>query len=287
MINNGKEKIVEAIRNGKKDLSRIDVSGEQLFNLDLEGAELLGADMTDCDLTHCNLRGADLTKAKLANARLWNTDLTGANLTEADFSRADFWNACLYNIKIWHTDFDNAKSLCVRNFSRSIKPMAEAKINESGILSAEEAYRDLKKYFMANGMYGDAGWASFKEKTMERHLLLKNRNWHYLPSLAMNILCGYGEKPYRIVLSSLFTIIAFASLHFFLKSVHNPIDPSYILKWSDYLYFSTITFTTVGFGDFIPTAVSSSRLLAAAEAFLGIFLTGLFIFTLARKYSAR
>ena len=55
----------------------------------------------------------------------------------------------------------------------------------------------------------------------------------------------------------------------------------------DYVYFSTITFTTVGFGDFLPRAYPLFRVMAAAEAFLGVFLSGLFIFTLARKYSAR
>jgi hypothetical protein len=43
----------------------------------------------------------------------------------------------------------------------------------------------------------------------------------------------------------------------------------------------------VGYGDFIPKAHMVFRLLAALEAFCGVFVTGLFIFTLARRYSAR
>lgn len=287
MMSNSKQKTIAAIKEGKKDLSRIDLSGEQLFDVNFESAELVGADLSNCDLSHCNLKGADLTKARLANSRLWNSDLTCANLTEADFSGTDLWNTCLYNAKIWHTDFKDAKSLSVRNFSKAAELMADAKIFETGLLSAEDAYRDLKNYFIRNGMYNDASWASFKEKTIERLILKKNGSWHYLPSLVMNILCGYGEKPHRIVLSAIFTILAFASVQFFLKGIENSSTPSYILKWSDYLYYSTITFTTVGYGDFIPKASSLFRLLAATEAFLGVFLTGLFIFTLARKYSAR
>ncbi len=287
MTEDNKKNFIAAIKEGKKDLSRLDLSGEQLFDVNFEGAELVGADLSNCDLSHCNLKGADLTRAILVNSRLWNSDLTCANLTEANFSGTDLWNTCLYNAKIWHTDFKDAKSLSTRNFSRAAELMADARINETGLLSAEEAYRDLKNYFLHNGMYNDASWASFKEKTIERLILKKNGNWHYIPSLVMNILCGYGERPHRIVLSSIFTILTFAFIQYFFKGIENSSTPSYFLKWSDYLYYSTITFTTVGYGDFIPKASSLFRLLAATEAFLGVFLTGLFIFTLARKYSAR
>lgn len=282
-----KSKIIDEIKTGRKDLSRVDLSGSEIFDLNLEGAELLGADISGCDLTHCNLRGADLTKAKISNSRLWNTDLTNANLSEADMAGSDLWNACLFNTKIWHANLKDVKSLTIRNFSKGASILSEAKIDESGILAAEESYRALKNYFMQNGMYNDASWASFKEKAMERLILKKNRSWHYLPSLAMNALCGYGEKPQRIVLSALFTILGFALIYFFLNSVESSTDLSYVMNWSDYLYYSTITFTTVGYGDFIPKPFSLFRLLAALEAFLGVFLTGLFIFTLARKYSAR
>ena len=287
MTENEKAELITAIKAGKKSLSRVDLSGSQIFDMNLEGAELVGADLSGCDLTHCNLRGADLTKAKLANARLWNANLQGANLNEADMKGADLWSASLFNTKIWRTDFKDVKSLTMRNFSKGLKSLTSARINEEGLLSAEESYRTLKSYFLQSGTCNDASWASFREKTMERLILKKNRSWHYIPSLIMDTLCGYGEKPHRIVLSALFTIFAFAGIHLFFNGVEMTGDPSYVLKWSDYLYYSTITFTTVGYGDFIPKASALFRLLAATEAFVGVFLTGLFIFTLARKYSAR
>ncbi|MCX5666350.1 MAG: pentapeptide repeat-containing protein [Candidatus Omnitrophica bacterium] len=281
------EKILSAIKDGKKNFSRADLSGAEIFDANLEGSELVGADLSRSDLTHCNLRGADLTKAKLVNSRLWNADLTGANLNEADLTGADLSNACLYNTKLWHADIKDVKSLSLRNFSLQAKLNVGAKIDESGLLSSEESYRALKNYFLHNGMYNDASWAAFKEKSMERLMLKKSRSWHYIPSLFMDISCGYGEKPHRIVLSALSTILGFAILFWSLRGVENARNPTDILTWSDYLYHSAVTFTTVGYGDIIPKASSLFRLMAATEAFLGVFLTGLFIFTLARKYSAR
>jgi uncharacterized protein YjbI with pentapeptide repeats len=269
------------------NLSQADLSGAQLFDAKLDGAEMLGVNLADSDLTHCSLKGADLTKANLAGARLWNASLAGANLTECDLSGADLWNANLYNVKLWHTLFSGAKSMTMMTFSKGTKLLDNPRINEAGALSAEESYRDIKQYFLTSGMYKDASWASFKEKTMER-LVLKNKgDLRYFPSLLMDVLCGYGEKTSRIVLTAILAILTYALLYFSFNAVEKATDPRYIMKWYDYIYYSTITFTTVGYGDFIPRSCGLFRLLAACEAFSGVFVTGLFVFTLARKYSAR
>ena len=278
---------LEKLNLSKADMSQADFSGTHFFDCIFENADMIGTNLSDCDFTHCNIRKADLTKSTLTNARLWSSDLTEANLTECDLSGADLWSANLFNVKLWHTLLNGAKSLTKLSFSKKTKGIGNAMINETGALSAEESYRDIKQYFMSNGMYNDASWASFKEKKMERLVLKKKGDWNYFPSLIMNILCGYGEKPYRIIFAALFTIFAFAILYFSFNAIERSADQSYILKWYDYLYYSTITFTTVGYGDFAPNAHIFSKLLASIEAFSGVFVTGLFIFTLARKYSAR
>ena len=271
----------------KANLSQSDFSGSHFFDCNLARSDMVGANLSDCDLTHCDMTKSDMTKASLVNARLWSSDLTDANLTECDLSGADMWSAKLCNVKLWHTIIGGAKSITRMSFSRGSKTFNRAMINETGALSAEESYRDIKQYFLSNGMYNDASWASFKEKTMELLALKKKGDWNYLPSLLMNLLCGYGEKPYRIILSALLTILTFSFLYSALNTVECSGDPSYMLRWYDYIYFSTITFTTVGYGDFVPRAQLICRLLSAVEAFSGVFVTGLFIFTLARKYSAR
>jgi len=269
------------------NLSQADLSGTHFFDATLDRAELVGANLAGCDLTHCSLKGVDLTHASLKDARLWNAELAGANLIECDLSGADLWNANLYNCKLWRTDFAQARSVTKASFSSAGKFPGNHRIDEAGLLSAEEAYRGLKQYFISNGMYNDASWASFKEKTMERLALKKKGDWLFLPSLVMNVLCGYGEKPYRIVLSALSAICLFALLYGGFGGVERAGAPTYVLRWYDYLYYSAITFTTVGYGDFIPKAAGLFRFMAACEAFCGVFVTGLFIFTLARKYSAR
>ncbi len=271
----------------RANLSQANLTGAHLFNVNFENADLIGVTLSNCDMTHCDLKNCDLTKAVIADSRLWNANLSGANLTECDLTGSDMWHANLFNIKLWHTTIKDVKSLTKHNFGKKTRFYEKISINESGLLSAAESYRDLKGFFLRNGMYNDASWAAFKEMTMERLIYRKNGDLRYFPSMIMNILCGYGEKPYRIIVSALTTILSYAAVYAAFQAVDSTIYTGYKLRWFDYIYYSTITFTTVGYGDFIPKPDGIFRLLAAAEAFTGVYLSGLFIFTLARKYSAR
>lgn len=270
------------------NLSRANLSNSNFFDANLQNAELLGADLSGADLTSANLEGSDLTRSYMEGARAWHANLKNANLIEANLNRADFWNAHLFNTRLWRTDIKGAISISKASFRAKLgRFISDYKINESGFLSSEDSYRTIKQYFLVNGRYDDASWASFKEKTMNRKLLKKRRNPGYIPSLVMNLLCGYGEKPYRIILSSFFVIFSFAIAYKLMSAVQLASSAGYKMSFIDHIYFSIVTFTTVGYGDFIPKAAAAFRITAASEAFIGAFMIGLFIFTLARKYSAR
>ena len=270
------------------NLSRSNLRDANLLDCNLSHAELLGADLAGADLTGANLDEADLTRTNLTGARLWHANLENATLIEANLTNCDLWNAKLFNVRFWRTDLLRAFSISRDSFSKRLSRYRNTyRISEKGALSAEEAYRSLKQYFLSHGKYNDASWASFMEKRMERSLLKQKKDPAYIPSALMNLLCGYGEKPHRIILSSFFVIFFFGFLYSFLNAVQSSAEGHYAMKLGDYMYYSIITFTTVGYGDFVPRSLTAFRLLAGAEAFIGVFLTGLFIFTLARRYSAR
>ncbi len=92
---------------------------------------------------------------------------------------------------------------------------------------------------------------------------------------------GFGEKPYKAFLSALFMIFFSSSIFYFsggLVYQGNTIVPSYF----DSLYFSVITFNTLGYGDYHP--IGNFRLMAMVEALSGLFLVPLFLVALTRKY---
>jgi len=136
----------------------------------------------------------------------------------------------------------------------------------------------------------------------------KFRKWLWL--CFCNAIYGYGEKPKNVAISAMIIILLFSAFFYFLginspeiiemksptvqeifnddseiiskggiinKATNNPIDC---------LYFSTITFTTLGYGDFRPLE-GWGRILAGSEAFIGAFMMALFVYTFARRTGGR
>ena len=83
-----------------------------------------------------------------------------------------------------------------------------------------------------------------------------------------------------IVILGIFNIFLFAGIYFSLgiEMGVDPITKDVILSTGEFwnnLYFSIVTWTTLGYGDFKPT--ESLRLIAAIQAFLGYIYMALFV----------
>jgi len=270
------------------DLSQADLTNSNLSYSDLSNANLIGTCLENTDLTGATLKSSDLTRANMRSSRLWHADLSCANASEADMSGSDLWKCQMFCTRLWHTKLRNVKSLTKQNFTKIFyRILSRSKVDERGLLAAEESYLSLKQYFMENGRYREASWASFKEKTMEQLILKKGKNPAYIPMAVMGLLSGYGEKPNRVITSSVVIVAIYSLLYrlFNAAVIELPSSPRSGI-W-DYVYYSIVTFTTLGYGDIVPKADIASRLLAGSEAFIGAFMIGLFVFTLSRKYSAR
>jgi hypothetical protein len=93
----------------------------------------------------------------------------------------------------------------------------------------------------------------------------------WLASLIECLMWGYGERPTRIFLFALFMISAYARI-FHGVDWHGKVAPD----WIDSLYFSVVTFTTLGYGDILPNT-ATLKLLCGSEAILGAFTMGLVV----------
>jgi len=262
------------------------------------------------------------------------------------FKRAYLENACL-NLELCEDVFIDLTDTLLRN-TKIKKDQIKNHIfqeKEKNFSEAQEIYLLLKNNFHSIGRYNDESWAFKKEKDMERKsyfikAFMKNveskeekneekdqkvkklkvilySNWmkikefgKWLWSGFCNIIYGYGEKPWNVVISA-GVIIIFSALLFSSIGISNPeiidlkgitvnqntgnivdsaskglLKNNVIRNFPDSLYFSLITFTTLGYGDFRPLE-GIGRILAGSEAFIGAFMMALFVYTFARRTGGR
>ncbi len=133
--------------------------------------------------------------------------------------------------------------------------------------------------------YEAAGYSeeAVKHFIEEKDLYLAISPWYEkVWMLAFRFVSLYGESPIRVVLASGIVIVGCALVYTFLGlSVDgSTVAPVHFLSS---LYFSVVTFTTLGYGDYAPPS-GLGRAVAAMEAMTGLFLMSLFLVTLVRKF---
>ena len=165
----------------------------------------------------------------------------------------------------------------------------------------ETFWRFIKRTAQESGHYHLAGesfynercaylWRKFRGPGYETLPRLKKLARHLtgirlLPELVFGRwLFGYGERPARVLTASLLVIVLCALFYFAFGSVlyrGTTTAGSFLQS----LYFSTITFTTLGFGDLHPEPGHLTRYIAMFEALAGACLMALFVVSLAKRYS--
>lgn len=100
-------------------------------------------------------------------------------------------------------------------------------------------------------------------------------------------LLGYGESIFRII----FTAISIMMIYGIIYWKYNLLSTAkigYTLKLIDYFYYSSVTFTTLGYGDITPNlSYTAGKLLSVSEACFGAFTMALIVLVISRKLSRR
>ncbi len=266
------------------------MSGLQLRKSNLNGINLVhlghkdGFELLDCDfyradlreshLFGCNFTGSSLMKADLRFSNLHCANLTGCNLLGTRLEGCRLDNAIWGEHIVQEEQAAAAENIDARNDYWQ---------------QAEEIYRNLRKATEQAGLFEISGHFFEREMVMRRFQMPLFSSSRFLSKI-VDVFCGYGERPIRVVLFSWIAIILFGALYFLLGIS----DDGHLLSWNHQqslwqnisqfmtcLYFSVVTFTTLGYGDLTP--IGFSRVLAAVEAFIGSFTLALFVVVFVKK----
>lgn len=265
------------------DLPTMEHGGETY--LDLRGLRIEQTQIDKALLRNVNLRWAVFRDVGFKNARFVNCNLSQVSFTECYLRRAQFEKCDLVNSRFESCDFSQAVIAASRVDFASFK---NCEIRLETIKFQDDATpramvrvcRGLKLNAMSMGNFADAGELTYLEKTFERRGFYRDKAWwRWAASLAQNWLWGYGEKPWRLALVMVFNIMLFGSLFHWL-------DPLPGKTWWEHVYFSGITYLTVGYGDLAPHA-PLARLISVVCAAAGIATFGMLIASVTKKIMYR
>lgn len=163
-----------------------------------------------------------------------------------------------------------------------------------------EQFRVLKENFNRTGRYTDEDKAYVEFKRVEQKALLSDRikinplnrfveyPYFWFKRLIFDKVGLYATSPIRVIFSMLFFYIGFSAVYLFGSLFHlgsiecaqgsvNEGLPMVVKS----LYFSAVTFFTIGYGDFYP--MGSLKFFAAFEGFIGLFMMAYFTVAFVRK----
>jgi hypothetical protein len=305
------------------DLSGLELNGiifrESIFHAlkatgaRFDGSSLVRANFCNAELEYAqfkpledfrgsHLMAASFQGAKLSSAQFGETedkDLTVAALDETDFRDANLLHTNFKGCYFYGTKFEGAY---IRGNNIAEAHLEEAdwgsyRIGEETekheLHFAEHVYRQMKKWYTEAGMYDVAAKFYYREKEAGRKSLrfyfiqneagkkslkLLPKNWRHRVALQLSYwVFGHGEGWKRLFFWMAGFILFFALIYVAFDSTR---------EWrffGDYLYFSAVSFTALGYGNWLPVTNNWIRGLGAFESFIGVFSMALFLVTFIRK----
>lgn len=245
-----------------------------LSNIHFEGALLKHCIFQDSKIYDCYFNDADLSHsefktATLHNCNLKNTNLSGASFRGASLTNCDFTEAEIKDMILDSTVVDEKTT-----FGKKLKSEIEKNFHFASI-----EYKQIKEMYKNSSLHSYADKYHHKEMVAKRKTDPIKNPIRALNYIFGDLLCKYGTSFIRVMFWSIIFMIACALAYQIGDSILFQNSPTHT-TFADAMYFSIVTFTTLGYGDY--HAVGWVRFLAASESFIGAALMALFTVIVAR-----
>lgn len=182
-----------------------------------------------------------------------------------------------YRAKYEHSD--SAQSL-----NSALLILKSSDQNDESLSQKLKYTRAMRIQYSLAGDEPNASKTFIEENKLNRRILGKSeKSW-------IHVISDNCQSPSKVVITAIWLVLI-STIIFSLTGIESDSctqsffegDKSwYIVLW-DSFYFSIVTFTTLGYGDFSP-GNGISRLMANLVSVLGLLLSSLFLVTLVRKY---
>lgn len=148
--------------------------------------------------------------------------------------------------------------------------------------------RSFRMYRRAVGAYHNCGLFSEARELSYRLMCIKMRRaaelrlpwWQRIELIGFWGIAGFGHRPLRVVFFAFAIVLTYAILYWNIGGIVSATSIEKI-TFQNAIYFSGTTFSTVGYGDFLPAP--HAQLIALTEAAIGSFTMGLFVAVLAHR----
>lgn len=279
----------------KAVLEECHLEGLQLSHAHFEGAFMSGAHLEDIRASGVHFENTELVGAHLKKARLAAAHLEGAEFFDAHLEEATLVNAFLdrtrlsgahlqgtYMLGAKFSDNTEMHSVDWGDYILGEEREGEKKNQGHQLKWAEEIYRRLKMWYTNAGVYDIAGEFFFREmETKRKQIKWRPNPQHRAWVEFVSLICGYGERPFRVMGWAASVILALALIYFAVGPVWG-----WGTFWNS-LYFSAVSFTALGYGSWmeLPANLKGDfiRAIGAVESFIGVFSIALFLITFTRK----
>ena len=280
-----KDSLEKMCRDGQS-LSGFFIQKVNLHDIALNNADLENVDFSKSDLSYAHLYGANMQ-----GTNLFKADLTGANLRAANLIDCNFLGANLYKTKLDNATWDRNYVIINEKEAIAAEKNNDFELAKQKYSEAEEIYRNIKLTLGDQGHGRDESHFFLREMIVHRKQRPLLSFMRFLSKL-LDLTTGYGEKPLNVIVTMIADITMCALLYgifgvnygsLTLRFTSNAMPPAETI--GNLLYFSTVVFTTVGFGDITP--IGASKAIMMVQGLSGQVLIAFFIVALYKRMMSR
>nr|WP_274381014.1 pentapeptide repeat-containing protein [Halorussus salinus] len=280
----------------KANLNEANLKGLMLSNALMTKSTFAGANLSDTQMSQLYLKGADFEGATLKNAKASNTNFSQVNFEDASLVQADIRDSNFKNTRFYQTLFSDTRINSNTDFGDTTAyedpdiDLGENYEDTSRFEAAAWVYRRLQDLHEENAMSEQAReYHVRKEEAHRSNYWSKGQYFQWFVYTLNRYLTRHGESLKHVVTWSVGTILTCALAYPFAGGISTGNEVFRVGSGAALgglflrsLYFSTVTFTTLGYGDYHPVG-PAAKALAGAESLAGALLVALFVFVLGRR----